>query len=47
MTGNMEPPADACASWRALYAGLRKFSDDLKEHIHTENNILFPQFSHR
>jgi regulator of cell morphogenesis and NO signaling len=44
MTGNMEPPDDACSSWRALYAGLRKLSDDLKEHIHTENNILFPQF---
>lgn len=41
MTGNFEPPAGACASWRALYAGLRKLSDDLKEHIHTENNILF------
>jgi regulator of cell morphogenesis and NO signaling len=43
MTSNMEPPTDACGSWRALYAGLRKLSDDLKEHIHTENNILFPR----
>lgn len=41
---NMQPPDDACGSWRALYAGLRKLSDDLKEHIHTENNLLFPQF---
>jgi regulator of cell morphogenesis and NO signaling len=47
MTGNFEPPANACASWRALYAGLRKLSDDLKEHIHTENNLLFPRFSRR
>ena len=47
MTGNMEAPADACDSWRALYAGLRKLSDDLKEHIHTENNILFPRLSRR
>ncbi|MGO8737417.1 iron-sulfur cluster repair protein YtfE [Rhodoblastus sp.] len=47
MTANMEPPDDACASWRALYGGLRKFADDLSEHIHTENNILFPRFSHR
>jgi regulator of cell morphogenesis and NO signaling len=43
----MEPPAEACGSWRALYSGLRKLSDDLKDHIHTENNVLFPQFSGR
>jgi len=47
MTANMQAPADACGSWRALYAGLRKLSDDLKEHIHTENNILFPPVSRR
>jgi regulator of cell morphogenesis and NO signaling len=47
IAGNMEPPADACGSWRALYAGLRKFADDLRDHIHTENNILFPQFTGR
>lgn len=44
LTANMTPPADACGSWRALYNGLRKFSDDLREHIHTENNLLFPLF---
>lgn len=43
-TNNMQPPEGACGSWRALYAGLRKLSDDLVEHIHTENNILFPRF---
>lgn len=43
----MDPPAEACGSWRVLYLGLRKFSDDLKEHIHTENNILFPQCTDR
>jgi len=47
MTSNMEAPTGACGSWRALYAGLRKLSDDLKEHIHTENNILFPPFVDR
>ena len=30
--------------WRALYAGLRKFADDVVEHIHTENNAHFPRF---
>ncbi len=37
-------PAHACNTWRALYAGTRKFADDLMEHIHLENNVLFPRF---
>jgi regulator of cell morphogenesis and NO signaling len=40
-----EPPPEACATWRALYTGLRKLVDDLMEHIHLENNVLFPQFA--
>ncbi|MDE2184824.1 MAG: iron-sulfur cluster repair protein YtfE [Alphaproteobacteria bacterium] len=44
ITNNFEPPAEACTTWRALYSGARKLADDLVEHIHTENNILFPQF---
>lgn len=39
-----EPPADACPTWRALNAGLAKFVDDLMNHIHLENNVLFPTF---
>ncbi|WP_374465978.1 DUF542 domain-containing protein [Ferrovibrio sp.] len=38
------PPADASQSWHELYAGLRKLIDDLVEHIHLENNVLFPRF---
>ena len=37
-------PDSACNSWRALYAGLAKLADDLTEHIHIENNVLFPRF---
>jgi regulator of cell morphogenesis and NO signaling len=44
MTNELTPPADACNSWRALYAGLGKLAEDLTEHIHIENNILFPRF---
>lgn len=40
-----EPPKDACGSWRALYAGLAKLSDDLTEHIRIENEVLFPRFN--
>jgi regulator of cell morphogenesis and NO signaling len=37
-------PDGACRSWQALYAGVRKFADDLVAHIHLENEILFPRF---
>ncbi len=45
LTHDMQPPQGACGSWRALYSGLRKLSDDLIDHIHVENNILFPRFA--
>jgi len=44
LTGDMTPPDGACNSWRALYAGLAKLAEDLTDHIHIENNILFPRF---
>jgi len=44
LTGDLTLPAEACNTWRALYAGLAKFAEDLTEHIHIENNILFPKF---
>ncbi len=44
LTNGLTLPDDACNTWRALYAGLGKFADDLTEHIHIENNILFPKF---
>lgn len=36
-------PAGACNTWRALYSGLAEFRDDLMQHIHLENNVLFEQ----
>lgn len=47
LTGEFTTPADGCATWRALSVGGRKFADDLVEHIHTENNILFPRFANQ
>jgi regulator of cell morphogenesis and NO signaling len=44
LTNDATPPAGACNTWRALYAGLTQFSEDLVNHIHLENNVLFPQF---
>ncbi|MDF2177425.1 iron-sulfur cluster repair protein YtfE [Aliiglaciecola sp. CAU 1673] len=34
-------PEGACNSWRALYAGVQELKEDLMEHIHLENHILF------
>ena len=36
-------PADACNTFAALYDGLQAMESDLHEHIHLENNILFPR----
>ncbi len=36
-------PADACASYQALYRDLHEFESDLHQHVHLENNILFPR----
>jgi len=36
-------PADACLSYQTLYAALEEFEVDLHQHIHLENNILFPR----
>ena len=44
LTHDATPPAEACNTWRALYAGIAQLHDDLIQHIHLENNLLFPQF---
>jgi regulator of cell morphogenesis and NO signaling len=40
---NFTPPEDACTSFRALYTALENFEKDLHQHIHLENNVLFPR----
>ena len=43
-TGNgYAAPVDACITYQTLYAALAGFEADLHEHIHLENNILFPR----
>jgi regulator of cell morphogenesis and NO signaling len=36
-------PPDACISYQTLYKTLAEFEADLHQHIHLENNILFPR----
>ncbi|HZT68482.1 MAG TPA: iron-sulfur cluster repair di-iron protein [Terriglobia bacterium] len=43
LTRNFTPPEDACNSYRVLYQGLEAFEADLHQHIHLENNLLFPR----
>lgn len=43
LTGDMVPPPHACTTWRALYLGLDTLERELMEHIHLENNVLFPR----
>ncbi len=38
-------PADACQSFLAMYEAMETLERDLHEHIHLENNILFPKAS--
>jgi regulator of cell morphogenesis and NO signaling len=41
LTHDLSPPAEACTTWRALYVGLQQLEQELMEHIHLENNVLF------
>jgi regulator of cell morphogenesis and NO signaling len=43
VTGNLALPSYACSSWRELYRALEELERDLMDHIHLENNILFPR----
>jgi regulator of cell morphogenesis and NO signaling len=43
VTRNFVVPEDACASFKTLYQGLEAFEADLHQHIHLENNLLFPR----
>lgn len=41
LSDNFTPPADACNSYRVLFSKLKEYEQDLHQHIHLENNILF------
>lgn len=41
LSNNFETPEWACNTYKALYFKLNEFINDLFQHIHLENNILF------
>ncbi|QHE53835.1 iron-sulfur cluster repair di-iron protein [Pontibacillus sp. HMF3514] len=43
VTNDFTPPHDACGTYRLVYQRLEALEQDLFEHIHLENNILFPR----
>jgi regulator of cell morphogenesis and NO signaling len=43
LTDNYTPPKDACTTYRLSFAALQAFESDLHQHVHLENNILFPK----
>jgi len=43
VTSNFETPENACNSYRLLYYKLHQLELDLHQHMHLENNILFPK----
>lgn len=42
-TSDYTVPVDVCISYKTLYEALEAFETDLHQHIHLENNILFPK----
>lgn len=43
ISNDYQPPAEACNTYRVVFALLKEFEEDLHKHIHLENNILFPK----
>ena len=43
VTSDYSVPSDGCVSYQTLYQAIEAFEQDLHQHIHLENNILFPK----
>jgi regulator of cell morphogenesis and NO signaling len=41
-TGGYAPPRDACNTFRVALGSLAELEADMHQHVHKENNILFP-----
>lgn len=42
LSNNFTPPKGACNTYRVSFGLLKEFQEDLKKHVHLENNVLFP-----
>lgn len=43
LSSSYTAPEDACFSYKTLYSALKDFEADLRQHVHLENNLLFPR----
>jgi regulator of cell morphogenesis and NO signaling len=43
LTDGYVPPEWACNTFRALYDGLARLEANMHQHVHKENNVLFPR----
>lgn len=43
LTRDYTPPPDACTTYRVCLEELQTFERDLHQHVHLENNVLFPR----
>jgi len=43
LSTDYKAPDDACVSYQTFYEALEAFEQDLHQHIHLENNLLFPK----
>lgn len=43
LTNDFQPPADACSTYREMLDSLLNLERDMHQHVHKENNILFPK----
>lgn len=47
LTQDYTPPAGACNTYRAMLDALAELEADMHQHVHKENNILFPRAAQR
>ncbi len=45
LSNDFTPPSDACTTYKVAFMELQQFELDLHQHVHLENNILFPKAS--
>lgn len=45
LSNTFQAPPGACGTWKALYRSLAHFAEEAREHVHMENNVLFPRFA--
>jgi regulator of cell morphogenesis and NO signaling len=43
LTNGYVPPEGACNTYRAMLAALAELEADMHQHVHLENNVLFPR----